>query len=282
MSEMTSGTGGDNVFERVSKTAEIITDPESQTLQDFHEFLGQFFRPEEIEPIEVFQRELANKNPDVQYVFTALRDPHTGKLVSAAYGSVQKGVLAIRFTLTEANYRGEGISQEADDLLVKRAEEIAEKQGYPLEAYICEAVELSERYWNRLEIEPGNGMRRIYAPGTKEEIHYELPPLAWNRDGTPAAEGVPEHLQIAVKGQKDKLSVATLDRILTDWWQEWYIRPQEDFKDEEGLQDKDAWDRHCNTVWEILNEKILAPLRESPTLDLISKDRREAAEKSSA
>ncbi len=207
MSEMTSGTGGDNVFERVSKTAEIITDPESQTLQDFHEFLGQFFRP---------------------------------------------------------------------------AEEIAEKQGYPLEAYICEAVELSERYWNRLEIEPGNGMRRIYAPGTKEEIHYELPPLAWNRDGTPAAEGVPEHLQIAVKGQNDKLSVATLDRILTDWWQEWYIRPQEDFKDEEGLQDKDAWDRHCNTVWEILNEKILAPLRESPTLDLISKDRREAVEKSSA
>ncbi|MBI5621426.1 hypothetical protein HY933_00985 [Candidatus Falkowbacteria bacterium] len=73
---------------------------------DFHVFLGHFFKPEEIEPLEVWQKELANQNPDVRYILIALRDPKDeNKLVSAAYGSVQKGILAFRFILTKASHR---------------------------------------------------------------------------------------------------------------------------------------------------------------------------------
>lgn len=262
------------ILDRVSKTAEVITSSGSQTLIDFHKFLGQFFKPEEIEPLEVFQIELANKNPDVLYVFTALRDPaKQNALVSAAYGSVQEGILAIRFTLTETSYRSIGISQKADELLIKKAEEFCKEKGKELSAYICEAVEMSESYWNRQEIEEGNGMKRLYSSEDGEEVHYELPPLAWNPDGTPATDGSSEHLQVAVKGYPEKVPVLVLEKILKDWWNEWYIRPRDQFDNEE------AWELHKKTVWDILETKILAPIRGVEELTLISKKERKSAEK---
>lgn len=260
------------ILNRVFQTAEIITNPESRTLVDFHEFLGHFFKPEEIEPLEVWQKELANKNPDVRYILTALRDPkNQNKLVSAAYGSVQNKILAIRFTLTEVSYRATGISQKADDLLIEEAKIFCEKKGVELRAYICEAVSDSEGYWNRQEIEKGNGMKRLYSSKTGEEVNYELPPLAWNKDGTPSMNGILEHLQVAVKGFSEKIPVLVLEKILKDWWNEWYIRPREQFESDE------AWKLHKKTVWDILENKILAPMYSVSELTLKSKKERESS-----
>jgi RimJ/RimL family protein N-acetyltransferase len=249
---------------------EVITDPNSPALAEFHNFLVKNFRPEEIEDLPVFINELENENPNVHFILTVLRDPQSEhELASAAYGSVQNGVLAIRFTLTEAEARGTGISQEADKLLIDKAKEFCVRKGEELKALVCEAVELSEGYWNRQEIEPGNGMRRIYGQETGKEMHYELPPLAWNSDGTQAQDGITEHLQISIKGYQDKIPVLELENILRNWWQAWYIRPREQFESD------DAWGLHKRAVWEILETKILAPIRQVGELTLLSKKERE-------
>lgn len=266
----------DDILKRVSSTAEVITSSDSQTLIDFHKFLveGGFFTQEEVEPLEVYQRELANKNPDVRFILTALRDPKKPEeLVSAAYGSVQNGVLAIRFTLTEGSYRAvglrsTGISEEADRLLVDEAKRFCDEKKVKLYAYVCEAVESSEGYINQL------GPKRLYFPGTMNEIHYELPPLAWNSDGTPAMDGIPEHLQVSVEGYPEQVPVSVLEKIVRDWWKEWYIRPREQFESDQ------AWELHKQTVWGILENKILAPMRSVSELTLISKKERKASEKS--
>lgn len=259
--------------EKITKAHEVIIGPDSPTLNDFHSFLGRVFNPDEIEPLDVFQRELRNEKPGVRYILTALRDPdHSDRLISAAYGSVQNGVLAIRFTLTEAgearSYRGTGLSQIADFALIKEAEAYSQQKGVELKALVGEAVELSEGYWNRQEIEPGNGMKRMYLP-SGDEIHYELPPLSWNSDGTPASNGIPEHLQLALRQSPDAVAVSELEDILRSWWAEWYIRPRDQFDTD------DAWEQHKNTVWNVLEEKIIAPLQGVNELALISKAQRE-------
>ena len=115
--------------------------------------------------------------------------------------------------------------------------------------------------------------RRLYFGEGGKEVHYEIPPLAWNKDGTPAQKGVPEHLQVAVKGYPEKVPVPVLEGILKDWWKEWYIRPREQFESEE------AWELHKKTVWGILENKVLAPMRSVSELKLTSKEERESSSK---
>jgi len=260
--------------EKIIKAHEVIIGPDSPALEDFHDFLGKVFDPNEIEPLEVFQREMMNEKPATRYILTALRDPdHEDRLVSAAYGSVQNGVLAVRFTLTEAgeakSYRGKGLSQVADQALIKEAEAYSLKEGVQLKALIGECVELSEGYWNTQEIEPGNGMKRMYLPDGSE-MHYELPPLSWNKDGTPASNGIPEHLQLALRGSTETVKVAELENTLRSWWAEWYIRPRDQFDSDE------AWQKHQQTVWKVLDEKVLAPLSSTEELKFKTKAQRSA------
>lgn len=274
----------------VNQGTEVILTPDSRSLADFHALLIKKFRPGEVEPLEVFQEEMSrNEKPDsnVRFICVVVKEPLNNAVISGAYGSVQDGILAIRFTLTEGDeyldtptveqaqqpgfedfraYRGTGVSQWTDELLVEVARE-QQRQMNPekeLVALVCEAVPKSQHYWNKLEIEPGNGMRRLHMPESGEEMHYELPPLAWNTDGTPSSEGMTEHLQIAVKGRQDSIPVSELGTILKDWWQAWYIRPREDFGNEE------AWELHKKTVWDILENKIIAPIRDAGELKLIA------------
>ncbi len=279
-----------DIYRRAQQGTEVILTPDSTSLADFHTLLTKKFRPGEVEPLEVFQDEMSrNSNPDsnVRFICVVARDPLNNAVISGAYGSVQDGILAIRFTLTEGDeylgapvaeqaqqpgfedfraYRSTGVSQWTDELLVEVAQEQQKlmNPGKDLVALVCEAVPKSQHYWNKLEIEPGNGMRRLYKPESGEEVHYELPPLAWNADGTPAMEGITEHLQIAVKGHQDNVPVSELEEILRDWWQAWYIRPQDQFESNE------AWELHQQTVWNILENNIIAPIRDAGELKLIA------------
>ncbi len=267
------------ILNRVATNSEIVTDPESPSLAEIHAFLTKNFKEGEVEPLEVFQAELASNetpNSPSRFICVLLRDPEYNAVVSCAYGSVQNGIIAIRFTLTEShlhinktpdspmdrddsanfiNYRGSGISQEADRLLIQAAQKHAQEQGQECEAVVAEAVERSERYWNEVEIEPDNGLRRLYDPQTGKQIYYRLPPLDWNSDGTAANEDVMvENLQVAVKGHKNEIPTAKLAEILHNWWQVWYIRPESQF------ENKAAWERHKAKVEGILKDEILAPL----------------------
>lgn len=260
------------LLKRVSATVEVITSPDSQTLIDFHNFLGHFFKPEEIEPLKVWQRELANTNLNTRYILTALRDPKDqNKLVSAAYGSVHNGILAFRFILTEVSHRTTGISQEADQLLIDEAKRFCGSKGIELRAYVGETNDNVESFVNKLEIEPGNARRRLYLQEGGQEAHYEIPPLAWDRNGKPTQDGAKEHLQVAVRGYSEKVPVAVLEEILRDWWNEWYIRPREQFESDQ------AWGLHKKTVWDILENKILAPLRGVSELTLKTKKERDVS-----
>ena len=247
--------------------AEIIVDPDSKTIDNFHQMLQPHFEEGEIEPVEVFHREMRrNRDPesDARFILTFLR-----KGVSGAYGSIQEGTLAIRFTLTEVSDRGTGVSQEADRLLIETAEEIGIQKGKPLEALVGECVERSESYWNRMEIEPGNGMKRAYFPDTKEEIYYRLPPLEWNSDGTPSSDDViTEHLQVAAKGHPQEIPVARLKEIVNPWWDEWYIRPRDNFDSDQ------AWERHKETVKKIRDD-FFQQFEGYDRLELIAKYERE-------
>lgn len=188
---------------------EIVTDPESQDFIGFYKLLSRNFVHGEIEPLSVFQREMTQNGSSVspaKFICVVAKDPLTRdrEVVSGAYGSLlQGGVLAMRFTVTEAgylghppaqkasergykglrSYRGTGISQEVDRVFLETAQRIALEQGSPIKVFVCEAVDRSESYWNKLKIEPGNSMRRLYIPYTSSEMFYRLPPLEWNKDG---------------------------------------------------------------------------------------------------
>ena len=291
------------MYDRVKNEAEIITSPEAKSLADFHTLLTKNFKPGEVEPLSVFQEEMSqNKNPDsrVRFICTALKDPlvRGNKLVSGAYGSVEDGILAIRLTLTEGKYylldylvskqakqpgfagfrgyRGAGISQEADKLLLEEArrQQKLMNPGKRLNVMVCEAVSSSEAYWNGIEIESGNGMRRLYRPDNGKQIYYRLPPLDWNADGTPKSDKVVvENLQVAIANCPKQIPVDRLEQVLKTWWKSWYIRPRELFQDDE------AWEKHKHTVNSILEEEILKPIKGLNELNLLSRDEREQKEK---
>jgi hypothetical protein len=262
-------------FVKIINTGEVITNPESKTIEDFYQFLDKFFKPEEMEPLEVYKDELANKNPEARFILTALRDPDKqNKLVSVAYGSVQNGILAVRFTLTEQSYsavglHSTGITEKADDLLLKEAEKFCKEHGEKLFACVCEAVDTSEPYMNSV------GLKRLYYPGTDKEVNYELPPLAWNPNGTPAIDGATEHLMVLIDGCNEKVKVSDLEKIFRNWWDKWYIRSREQFESEE------AWELHKKTVWDVLEDKILGPIKDVEELTLMTKKERKALEKNS-
>ena len=201
------------------------------------------------------------------------------------------GTFAVRFTLTEASYlgdppnprinepgfkgfkgyRGIGISQEADNRLIAQASILSGDNG--LNAIVGEAVSRSEAYWNKIEVEKGNGMRRLYlgqADGGEEEFKYKLPPLSWNSDGTPASQEIEEHLQVAVRGCKDQVPVSVLKEIVHHWWETWYIRGKDQFNNEP------AWQKHVDTVWEIF-EDLFKPVAGIENLVLRTRDERKAA-----
>lgn len=272
-----------------------IDDPENRSmLQEFHAMLMRYFRPGEIEPLEVFEREMQrNKNPEspARFICVTAKDFITGRIISGAYGSVQDEIMAMRFTLTEAQccgvgqqsghygrgskgfrgYRGTGISQAVDAKFFEAAGCVAAEQDGTIQAGVGECVDLSESYWNRTW-----GIKRLYKPGTTEEIHYRLPPLCWNRDGTPASEDViTEHLQVAVNQYPQYLPVTVLEGILKKWWEAWYIRPPETFENTESFE------RHRRTVFGILESEIIGPLRTCGILDCLTRDEREAKEKTS-
>lgn len=281
------------ILNRVKSTAEIITDPESPSLKEFHAFLVRSFKEGEVEPLETFKEEISRKDtPDSpgHFICVVLRDPLYGAIVSCSYGSVQNGTISLRFSLTEANlnvgnpeeqplgenqetsinYRGTGISQEAERLTREEAQRYSETQGKNINAAIGEAVDASETHWNRIEIEPKNGVRRLYHPATGQQVYYRLPPLTWNPDGTPESDDViTENLQVAMKGHPSQIPVEKLKEVLKDWWKAWYIRPKAQFKDEA------AWQKHKKTVEDILQNEIIAPISQFEYLTPKSKAERE-------
>ena len=257
---------------RIFRSAETVTDPTSDTLKAFHQMLSRHFQEEECEELETFQHELARnlRDPDVRFICVAMRDGK--RIVSGAYGSAQDGILAVRFTVTEEPYRGKGISQRASQLLVDAARDFSAARGLELHTIAGECLDRTEAYVNGLCIEPGNPRRRLYlqsADGRSySELHYEIPPLAWNRDGTPVRDGAVEHLQLAIAGQATEVSPAMLESILRRWWEVWYIRPLADFESPQ------AWQRHQQHVWDILENRILKPIRLEKGLVPLSKERR--------
>jgi hypothetical protein len=286
------------LLNRVKGTAEIITDPESPSLKEFHAFLEKSFAKGEVEPLDVFKEELSRQDTPESpghFICIVLRDPIHGSIVSCTYGSVQNGTIAIRFTLTEANlnigspedqpisdnndnsinYRGTGVSQEATRLLMKEANLYTQNKGQDCEAMVGEVVDRAEAYSNRIEIEPGNGRRRLYHPTTGKQVYYRLPPLAWNPDGTPENDDViTENLQVAMRGHKDQIPVGKLKEVLRDWWAAWYIRPKKQFQDEA------AWEKHKKTVEDILENEIIAPISQLEYLTPRSKAERQQTSQS--
>lgn len=237
---------------------ERVTDPESPALKEFHEFLGRIFDSAELEPLESYREELGRHDPDVHFLCFNAKDAK-GEIKSCAYGSLIKDLLAVRFVATEVTNRGTGISQSVNWKMIEEAKKLG-----AINSIVCEAVERSEAYWNRLEIfEYGNSMRRIYyadptgQPDPAKQVYYRLPPFEWNSDGTPVNDPRQfENLQIAVRGHKDKIPVEKLKEILRLWWQKWYVRPRAQFESDQAFQKHEAYvmDTLENGIIQLVND----------------------------
>ncbi len=257
----------------------IIKDPiaEREDLTAAYALLQRQFRPEELEDLSVFVREMqSNAVPGslTRYIMAIrkLRQMVIGMVYASAQVTPSEGITAIRFTVIDREHRGAFINRAPEGMLLGEARKFCESKGKALTVIVAEAVDASESYANKIRIEPGNGMRRLYYPDTTDEMHYELPPLAWNRDGTLAKEGMMEHLQIAIAECEEAIPVARLTDILRCWWAQWYIRPQEDF------DSVDAWFTHTQWVWRVLDEKILVPLQQCTFLEPLSAGQRKKRE----
>ena len=261
------------------EVVDVITDPDDQYLIDFHRLLTNNLRPQEVEPLDIFQAELESnqKNPKHFFILTVIQDETDPNkpIKDTAYGSViEDEILAFRFTKNEAEHRGAKASYRAENLLIKEGRNYCQEKGNSLKVIVVEGINGSESYWNGLEIEEGNSMRRLFyrtRKGNLKEMYYQIPPLEWNPDGTPAGDGIAEHLHVAFADYPNSIPTDLLAETLHALWREWYIRPQEQFESDA------AWEKHKATVFGILERKILKPLSKYQTLDLLSKEERRAA-----
>ncbi|MFA6992610.1 MAG: hypothetical protein WC269_05050, partial [Candidatus Gracilibacteria bacterium] len=89
----------EKVFTRIKKFPEIVMDPNSPALAGFHKLMRKIFNEGEVEPLEVFQEELARRGPS-EFICIVMSDPllldvdedegkDSNTVVTGAYGSVQ-------------------------------------------------------------------------------------------------------------------------------------------------------------------------------------------------
>ncbi|MCK9186804.1 hypothetical protein M0P48_05230 [Candidatus Gracilibacteria bacterium] len=237
-----------------------VTDPESIDLKKFHEFLGTIFNPAELEPLESFKEELRRQDPDNCFLCLIAKDKN-GNVISGAYGSLIKDILAVRLLATETKQQGTGVTKKIDESFLEEITKLGE-----LNSVVGEAVDEAEAFFNRISLfESSNSARRLYYtdPNTSEpdfskQIFYRLPPFEWNPDGTPVNDPhYVENLQVAIKGHKDKIPVIKLEEILRLWWQKWYIRPKEQF------ESNGAFQKHQDYVMGVLENEIIKPIKAS-------------------
>lgn len=260
----------------ISRPPEVVNRADSPALIEFYRLLERTFEPGELEPLERFQNEIASNaqgSSDAHYLCILLREPEAeGGIACGAYASVQDGVLAGRFVVTNEPYRATGISQEVIRLLMVEALQWSVSQGQAIWAWFGECVDASEAFFNR-----ALGRRRLYATlGERllREIHYELPHLGvWGSDGNPIdlqREPTREHLQLAAAGCTDQMPLAILEKVLSTVWTEWYVHSDREF---DGRQ---AWERHRRIVLEeTLVGRVLGPLSGCQNLTLLSREERE-------
>jgi hypothetical protein len=267
----------------VGNGATIVRDPGSRLLAEFYDMLIRYFDTMELEPLNTFQDEIrsnSSANAAAEYLCVVFRDPaRQDKIISGTYGSVQKGVLAIRFTVTEDDgedgehtYRGSGLSQAINRILVEEAKEYCRRKGVRLYGCYAECVDRSESFWNRWFTPP---LTRLYASSVAgpSEIFYELPHIGkWSDDGLPIDPESPqfEHLQISHVDHQTEIPVDVVERLLMIVWREWYVKSPQYFRD------RSAWTRHQHAVIEeTLCAKILAPLRIHKTLQMLTRAQRD-------
>lgn len=251
---------------------ECITDLSNlEGLKAFHDLLRKEFKNTEVEPIEVFEQELSTGNFILGLVY------ESAELLSGAYGSVfnldeKSSALAIRFTFTEIKARGTGVSQVADKLLIEKSADISSHKKRSLRCLICEGVEKSEHYWNTIGINDDQGMKRVYgelSSNVLEEIQYIMPPVEWNKDGSPRGNGEKEHLMVLWKESPNEIRTSDLILILKAWWNQWYKRGIEHFDSETSRR------KHTEFVDSFLMEKVISPLRNYSKFYLLSREERE-------
>ena len=258
----------------------VVSDPRSKALTHFYTMLCKYFMPDDIEGLGVLREEMGRNNASSSERFLLTVQYSGTELKSAAYGSVKDGALAIRFSLPTREGQLSGSGYEANLLLIESARDFSQEKGCELKVLFGEFVSRGESSGNRLMIEPGNGMRRLYVEtGAVQgrhfrELPYHLPPLEWQTDGSPVRDGPPGHLQVAVAGWPSKILPGEIEPGLRSWWQSWYIRPRADFTSTA------AWERHQELVWSLLERETLTALRQANSLVPVSALEREAMSRS--
>ena len=267
----------DAAQQTIKAYATPISDPDSAEFKAFYQGLVGELNGQ-VEAFEVLVREMQ----DPSFIFIAVTDGPISKrqppkLLSAAYASLveldnKETMLAVRFAFTVEEARGSGVSLVTYDRLIIEAQRLANLKAHTLTSTIGEAVDSSERFLNKVELAPGYNRKRMYVElldGNYEEFRYALPPLEWNRDGTPKTAAINEHLMFAHTESSSEVSVPMFVDSVRSWWNQWYLRPREDFESEQ------AWALHKDLLNQFFERTIVEPLKNVNKLILLSANERE-------
>lgn len=212
----------------------VVTTVDKAALEAMYRLAQVEFHADELEPIEVFEKEIfENSFNDERIFFLCFYEDSSGQMVSFVNGCAIKnsGIIYVRFSVTSPKYRGSGISSFVRRGFTQAAEEwlIHYAHSKPQWA-VSEAVADVQRYLSH-----SHGLHRAYYNDTGEQVAYALGFLHFDPStGTPiVGTGVftkdpsevtlqdlqSENLQIRkYESPCYNLRSTDLAHVIRDWW----------------------------------------------------------------
>ncbi|MDP3975603.1 MAG: hypothetical protein Q8P95_01680 [bacterium] len=192
-------------------TIETLGDPDHESVAKVHEFMGEIFGKEELDPLDIMQEQMRGQrygcDIDTRAVYFAVKN-EKGEVITTLGGGLlplrnergeasNQAVFMVFYVATDPKLRQYGLGREVMISAYRQAMEEAKSRGLDFVGAAGECTWRSRAFWERV------GWRRAYAEdpdtGVAEEVPYVQPPLAFDLETGNVEEGAgdaPEHFMI--------------------------------------------------------------------------------------
>lgn len=226
----------------------VIQNPEDNCISMVHELFAKEFGKEELEPVEVFRREIkltASGEHDAPYILivTLMGGRVVGGL-SGNYLRVDRAIAAgaIGYCVVASDVRGRGIGRAMVDRFLEYLFVYSSEEGRSLNSVVLEAQIPSNKhpsFYDSIPFWAKLGWR--FPEGAK----YYQPSLKFNNDGEPEFDPVPLAFMIRQLNGEDHIRRQEIQDITKTLFDRWYIPNKNDF-------DEDAYQHACRHVYGLL------------------------------
>lgn len=168
-----------------SSVIDRITEKDDQRIKKLSESMG-VFAPEEADPPEIIESAIANVDGIYAYYILETPNGEIKAYVNSNYLELplkpgeakSKEVISfVGFAVVDEDFKRKGLGKEIVQSALKATLEKAKNQGQEIKAFIGEATETSEAFWNSV------GQKRLYyedSEGNYREVPYVCPPINWD------------------------------------------------------------------------------------------------------